>query len=65
MEGARMLFLAASKSDRWAIATFSKELEEAIKDEPQTGYAAEGELTHELAQIMLGMMFRLHVGRRL
>lgn len=45
--------LAASKSDRWINCPPSARLEEAIPDEPQTAYAAEGELAHELAQIML------------
>lgn len=45
--------LAASKSERWLNCTPSARLEEAIPDEPQTAYALEGELAHELAQIML------------
>lgn len=45
--------LAASKSERWLNCTPSARLEEVIPDSPQTAYAAEGELAHELAQIML------------
>lgn len=45
--------LAASKSDRWINCTPSARLEDDIPDDPQTAYAAEGELAHELGQIML------------
>ncbi len=45
--------LAASKSDRWINCPPSARLEEAIPNDPQTPYAREGELAHELAQLMI------------
>lgn len=47
--------LAASKSDRWLNCTPSARLEDEIPDSPQTDYAAEGELAHELAQLYLSL----------
>lgn len=45
--------LAASKSERWINCTPSARLEEAVPDPPQSIYAAEGTLAHELAQLYL------------
>jgi hypothetical protein len=45
--------LAASKSDRWINCPPSARLEEAVPNDSQTPYAREGELAHELAQLMI------------